>query len=90
MVQYLLYCFRIFFVVLEVILILYMLQGFFHMGRAVKMFFIMLVYPMLAPMQRIFRYSILNTFSIDLSPYVTLILLNYLYYVCSMLLEQTV
>ncbi|MBR1743693.1 MAG: YggT family protein [Lachnospiraceae bacterium] len=87
MVRYLLYCFSIFFVVLEVILILYMLQGFFRMGHTIRLFFIMLVYPMLAPMQRIFKYSILNTYSIDLSPYITLIILNYCYFLCDMLLQ---
>ena len=87
MVRYLLYCFSIFFVVLEVILILYMLQGFFRMGHTIRLFFIMLVYQMLAPMQRIFKYSILNTYSIDLSPYITLIILNYCYFLCDMLLQ---
>ncbi len=89
MVQYWLSCFSIFFIVLEVILIMYMLQNFFYMGRIVRLFCIMLVYPMLAPMQRIFKYSILNTYSMDLSPYVTLIILNYCYYICELLLQQS-
>lgn len=87
MVQYWIYCFSIFFVVLEVILILYMLQSFFYMGFFVRMFLVMLVYPMLAPMQRVFKYSILNTYSMDLSPYITLIILNYCYYMCEILLQ---
>lgn len=87
MVQYVIYCFSIFFIVLEVILVLYMLQNFFYLGRTVRMFLIMLVYPMLAPVQYIFKYSILNTFSIDLSPYVTLVILNYLGYLCDSLLQ---
>ena len=87
MVQYWIYCFSIFFVVLEVILILYMLQSFFYMGYFVRMFLVMLVYPMLAPMQRVFKYSILNTYSMDLSPYITLIILNYCYYMCEILLQ---
>lgn len=87
MIQYWLYCFSIFFIVLEVILILYMLQNFFFMGNIVRLFFVMLVYPMLFPMQKLFKRSILNTYSMDLSPYVTLIILNYCYYMCDILLQ---
>lgn len=86
MFSYVVYCLHIFFMVLEVILVMYMLQNFFYVGRVVRLFLLMLVYPMLAPLQGILKYSILNTFSVDLSPYLALVMLNYCCFICEALL----
>lgn len=85
MFQYVVYCFGIFFLVLEILLVVFLIQSFFRVNPRLRAFFIMLVYPILAPMQRLFKYSILNTFSIDLSPYIALIILDYLRILCDYL-----
>ena len=87
MFTYVVYCFQIFFVVLEVIVLLYMSQSLFYMGELVNYFLVMLMYPMLYPVQKLMRCSVLGTFSVDLSPYILLVILNYLGNMCDYLLK---
>ena len=87
MFTYVVYCFQIFFVVLEVIVLLYMIQSLFYMGELVNYFLVMLMYPMLYPVQKLMRCSVLGTFSVDLSPYILLVILNYLGNMCDYLLK---
>jgi len=87
MFAYVIYCLQIFFAVLEVIVLLYMIQGIFNMGVYVQHFLLILMYPMLYPMQKLIKHSVLGTFSVDLSPYILLVILNYLGNVCSYLLK---
>ncbi len=87
MYRYILYCTNIFAIVLEVIVLIYMMQGIFRFGPKLRYFLLMLVSPVLVPMQKMVRRSILNTFTIDLSPYVLLIVLVYLEQVCAYLLQ---
>lgn len=87
MFTYVVYCFQIFFVVLEVIVLLYMIQSLFYMGEFAKFFMLMLVYPMMYPMQKLLRHSVLGAFSVDLSPYILLVILNYLGNICEYLLR---
>lgn len=86
MFSYVVFCFQIFFIVLEVIILLYMIQSLFYMGDMVRFFLVMLMFPMLYPMQKLVKHSVLGTFSIDLSPYILLIILNYLGKMCEYLL----
>lgn len=86
MTQYILYCMDIFFIVLEIIVVLYLLQSMLPLGPLIRGFFLMLVSPMLFPMQKLVRRSMMNTFSIDLSPYILIVAIGYLERVCSYLL----
>ena len=73
---------------LEVIVLLYMIQSVLYMGIHIQRFMLMLAYPMLHPMQRLVKHSVLGTFSVDLSPYILLVALNYLGNICNYLLMQ--
>lgn len=87
MYEYILYCMDIFFVVLEVIVLLYLIQTVVYLGSFLRRVTFMLVAPILEPMQRLVRHSVMNNFSIDLSPYILLIFLYYLERVCDYLLS---
>lgn len=87
MVTYVAFCFQIFFIVLEVIVLLYMIQTVVYMGSHIQRFMLMLMYPMLYPMQKLIRHSVLGTFSVDLSPYVLLVILGFLGNLCNYLLK---
>lgn len=88
MVYYIIYCMEIFFIVLECLVVLFLVQSFFPLSQKVRLFFLMMVSPILFPMQKIMKHSMMNTFSIDLSPYVILIILSYLERVCSYFLSK--
>lgn len=88
MVAYVIYCLQLFFTVLEVIVLLYMMQSVLDMGIHIQRFLLMLAYPMLHPMQQLVKHSVLGTFSVDLSPYILLVALNYLGNICNYLLMQ--
>lgn len=87
MLAYVIYCFQIFFTVLEFVVLFYMIQSILYMGPHLQLFLLMLIYPMLYPMQKVIKHSVLGTFSIDLSPYLLLVILNYLINICSYLLN---
>lgn len=87
MYHYLLYCGNIFILVLELLVLFYMLQGFLHLGKGARYFSLMLVAPLLFPMQKLVRRSVLNTITADLSPYLLLIMLAFLSNVCNYLYE---
>lgn len=86
MFHYIVYCLGIFCMVLECIILLYLLQNMIYLGKIIRYFSLLLMYPILYPMQKLIRKSILNTFSIDLSPYVLLIIIFFLENVCDYLL----
>ena len=88
MVHYIIYCMEIFFIVLECLVVLFLVQSFFPLSQKVRLFFLMMVSPILFPMQKIMKHSMMNTFSRDLSPYVILIILSYLERVCSYFLSK--
>lgn len=85
MFQYVVYCMGIFFIVLEFIVLFYILQTMINMGVWIRRLSLFMVAPILQPMQSLVRRSIMNTFSVDLSPYLLLIVLFYLERVCSYL-----
>lgn len=90
MYQYILYCFGIFFIVLECIVLFYIFQTIIDMGEMARKAALFLVAPILQPMQGLIRHSIMNTFSMDLSPYFLLIVLFYLERLCNYLLTLPV
>ena len=87
MFESIVYCLNIFFIVLEMIVLLYMVQSFIDMGRHIRLFTLILVEPILSPMQKVVKHSVMNTFSIDLSPYILLVILYYAGRVCEYLLK---
>lgn len=87
MYEYVIYCINIFIIVLEVIVLLYLIQTVVHLGSFLRKLTYMLVIPVLDPVQRIMKRSVMNHFSLDLSPYILLILLCYLERVCAYLLS---
>lgn len=88
MLVYLAYCFRIFFVVLEIIVLLYLFRNIFPAGAFLKYFLLTITAPILFPIQCLMKHSILNTFRVDISPYILLLVLSYLQGICSWLLRQ--
>ena len=87
MYQSVVYSLEIFFIVLEVIVLLYLIQKMFDFGLQVRKMTLILVAPILQPMQKIVKHSIMNTFSMDLSPYILIVILSYLERVCRYLLQ---
>lgn len=87
MFHYIIYCMGIFFVVLEVIVLFYMIQNAVYLGKTLRSISLMLISPILFPMQKLVRRSIMNTFSLDLSPYILLIIIFYLEKLCNYLLS---
>ena len=87
MYQYIVYSLEIFFIVLEVIVLLYLIQKMFAFGLQVRRITLILVAPILQPMQRMVKHSVMNTFSVDLSPYLLIVVLSYLERLCRYLLQ---
>ena len=83
MISYIMYCLNIFFIVLSIIIVLYILTGVFNFGKRFRLFILILMEPMLTPMQKLVRNSIMNCLTVDISPYILLILLVYLQRLCS-------
>jgi len=89
MYHYIVYCLGIFFVVLECIVLFYIIQTIIDMGGMVRKAALFLIAPILQPMQYLVRHSIMNTFSMDLSPYFLLLVLFYLGRLCNYLFSFT-
>lgn len=83
MISYIMYCLNIFFIVLSIIIVLYILTGVFNFGKRFRLFILILMEPMLTPMQKLVRNSIMNCLTVDISPYMLLILSVYLQRLCS-------
>ena len=83
MISYIMYCLNIFFIVLSIIIVLYILTGVFNFGKRFRLFILILMEPMLTPMQKLVRNSIMNCFTVDISPYILLIFSVYLQRLCS-------
>lgn len=87
MLQYIAYCMGIFFVVLEIIVLFYIFQTMINMGTFIRKISLFMVAPILQPVQALVRRSVMNTFLIDLSPYILLIILFYFEQLCNYLLN---
>lgn len=83
MISYIMYCLNIFFIVLSIIIVLYILTGVFNFGKRFRLFILILMEPVLTPMQKLVRNSIMNCLTVDISPYILLILSVYLQRLCS-------
>lgn len=88
MLHYIAYCFSIFFMILEVFVLLYIVKNTLPFGMAFKGFIDILVMPILTPVQKIVQYSVLKCFKTDISPYVLLIILFYLGNLCTYIIEE--
>lgn len=90
MISVVIYSVRIFLMILEGIVLLYMLRGlivFLPFGPDLEQWIITLMLPMWTPMQYLLKRSILHTLRFDLSPYILLFVLMYLQELCSLLLN---
>ncbi len=90
MLESILYCMQIFFIVLDVVVLLYLLRSFLMVlpfGAYIVEFVVTLMLPIWVPMQYMLRHSILHTLKFDLSPYILLLVLTYLQTICSILIS---
>lgn len=87
MYTYIVYCLYIYFIVLDVIVLLYLTRVFWPFGITLRYYISLLAAPMIEPMQKLTKHSIMNCFRIDISPYVLLILLSFLQRLCLFLLK---
>lgn len=67
----------IFIMILEVLLLLYILMGIFHI-QFLKKILTFLLEPILYPIQRLMKHSVFHTPVSDLSPIVAVLLLSYI------------
>ncbi len=89
MLESMIYCMQLFFMVLDIIVLLYLFRSILIMlpfGKYLIEFIVTLMLPIWVPMQYILRHSILHTLKFDLSPYILLLVLTYLQTICSILL----
>ena len=80
------YTFQCFFIVLDVIVLLYLLRNILVMmpfGSSIVRLIAVLMTPMWYPMQWLGKHSILCTAKFDLCPYLLIIILTYLQELCS-------
>lgn len=80
------YTFQCFFIVLDVIVLLYLLRNILVMmpfGSSIVRLIAVLMTPMWYPMQWLVKHSILCTAKFDLCPYLLIIILTYLQGLCS-------
>ena len=85
MIAFTAYCLSIFSIVLEVIVLLYMFRNILPFGPRVKLLIDILVMPVLEPVQKLVRHSIIKCFGVDISPYILLIILSYFGNICEYL-----
>lgn len=81
-----LYTFQCFFIVLDVVVLLYLLRNLIVLlpfGRSIVRLLAVLMMPMWYPMQWLIKHSILYTARYDICPYLLIIILTYLQGVCS-------
>ncbi len=81
-----LYTFQCFFIVLDVVVLLYLLRNLLVLlpfgGSIVKVLAVLMM-PMWYPMQWLIKHSILYTARYDICPYLLIIILTYLQELCS-------
>lgn len=85
MIAFTAYCLSIFAIVLEAIVLLYMFRNILPFGPRVKLLIDILVMPVLEPVQKLVRHSIIKCFGVDISPYILLIILSYFGNICEYL-----
>ncbi len=70
--------FYVFFIVLQIILLLYMLSSWFTGGERIKSLLSLLIEPVLTPVRFILKYSIFNNPAADLSPLIGFVIILFL------------
>lgn len=88
--QLIIYTFQCFFIVLDVIVLLYLLRSLivvFPFGDRIVRFLAVLMTPMWYPMQWLIKQSILRTAKFDLCPYFLIVILTYLQGLCSRIMN---
>lgn len=88
MLYYIAYCLNIFFIILEIFTFLYIIKNILPFGMAFKGLIDILTMPMLMPVQKIVKHSVLKCFKLDISPYILLIVLFYLGSLCSYIMGE--
>ena len=88
MLYYIAYCFNIFFMVLEIFVLLYLIKNILPFGVFVKYIIDIMTATVLVPVQKIVKHSVLKCFKTDISPYILLIVLFYMGGVCSYIMEH--
>ncbi|MFG6328034.1 MAG: YggT family protein [Lachnospiraceae bacterium] len=88
MLYYIAYCLYIFFIVLQIDVLLYLLKNILPGAGWFKYFVEMLAVPVLSPIQKLVKHSVLKCFRTDISPYILLIVLFYLESLCSYIMEH--
>ena len=88
MLYYIAYCFNIFFMVLEIFVLLYLIKNILPFGVFVKYIIDIMTAPVLVAVQKIVKHSVLKCFKTDISPYILLIVLFYMGGVCSYIMEH--
>lgn len=81
-----LYTFQCFFIVLDVVVLLYLLRNLLVLlpfGGSIVRVLAVLMMPMWYPMQLLIKHSILFTARYDICPYLLIIILTYLQELCS-------
>ncbi len=81
-----LYTFQCFFIVLDVVVLLYLLRNLLVLlpfGGSIVRVLAVLMMPMWYPMQWLIKHSILYTARYDICPYLLIIILTYLQELCS-------
>ena len=81
-----LYTFQCFFIVLDVVVLLYLLRNLLVLlpfGGSIVRVLAVLMMPMWYPMQWLIKHSVLYTARYDICPYLLIILLTYLQELCS-------
>lgn len=87
MYTYIVYCLNIFFIILDAFVLVYIIRNLLPLGRTFKVIVEFLAAPIIEPMQKIIKHSIMNCFNIDLSPYILFILLGFLQEICGYFLK---
>lgn len=90
MFQLVVYSLQIFFIILDCVVLLYLLNPILlaiPFGYHLSQLILTLMLPMWMPAQYLIRHSILHTVKYDLSPYLLLLVLTYLQGLCSTLLN---
>lgn len=78
MIQTIYSTFYMFFVVLQVILLLFMVSSWFNGGEKFKNLLSLLIEPILTPVRFLLKYSIFGNPAADLSPLISFVLIMFL------------
>jgi YggT family protein len=78
MIQTIYSTFYMFFVVLQIILLLYMVSSWFNGGEKFKNLLSLLIEPIITPVRFLLKYSIFGNLAADLSPLISFVLIMFL------------